>query len=321
VRGLAIVLIVLGALSALHAAQAADCQDDAAATDTQTAAGEPIPLAAPWKTYVMQAVDQANVGDARLRKADGIVIRTKWATIEPAPGQFVLDWPKAQIARAAGMGKLIQFQVLSGDDAPAWLESLGAKVMKFNRGQIPLPWDEVFQTRYRQMIEHIARNLDWSKVTHFHSIGANNAEWHYQQFNNGAIYRVDSFNDEAMVNAHVRAVGTLVTNLPRVIIVCDIGDHNRSWTRRAIDALKAEYAGHVGFQMCALKASTSLGFEGFTRIQQAAAERHHAGFEMIGPSQTNDGRPVPRFAGPFSEAIRKAEMTKAQWLCVYQPDL
>src|SRR5690606_14085496 len=120
-----------------------------------------------------------------------------------------------------------------------------------------------------------------------------------------------SFSDTKMVNGHVAAVGTLVKHLPNVIVVCDIGDHNRSWTTTAIRELKRRYEGRVGFQMDSLKASLNTAYAGYTRIQEAAAEGHHAGFETVGPSLTNRGQPIARFGGSFEEAIAKADKTEA----------
>lgn len=280
-----------------------------------------IALGSPRRTYVMQAIDSENVSDSTLEKADGLVIRTKWSTIEPTAGNFNLTWVKGQIARAKKAGKFIQLEVLSGDDAPGWLEGLGAKIFKFSDGQIPLPWDAVFQARYALMIDHIKKNLDWSKITHFHAMGADNAEWHYTQFDSGAFYNIASYSDEKMVGAHVQAMDTLVRTLPAVVMVCDIGDHGRGWTAQAIAELKRQFEGRVGFQMDSLKATTSRTYEGYTRIRDAAAEGHHAGFEMVGPSLGAGGAPVARFEGPFSSAIAIADTTSAQWLIVYQADL
>lgn len=280
-----------------------------------------IPLISPRRTYVMQAVDSENVNNATLTKAEGIVIRTRWATIEPTPGTFNLSWVTTQLQRAKSLNKYVQLEVLAGDDAPQWLEAEGAAVMKYSDGQVPLPWDEVFQARYKRMIDHLAKTLDWSKVTHMHCIGADNAEWHYSQFDDGAFYSVSGYSDAKMVEAHVKAVTTMVAALPNVAIVCDIGDHNKAWTAQAIAALKAKFAGHVGFQMDALKATTPLTYEGYTRIRDAAEQGHHAGFEMIGPSVGAGGTPVARFGGPFADAISIANGTKVQWLIVYQADL
>lgn len=58
-------------------------------------------------------------------------------------------------------------------------------------------------------------------------------------------------------------------------------------------------------------------------IRDAAREGHHAGFEMVEPSVTRQGKAVSRFGGLYSTAIAKANSAIGDkgWLCPYQDDL
>lgn len=273
--------------------------------------------------YVMQEIDGQNVTDAVLKKADGIVIRTRWSTIEPTKGKFNLKWVKAQLARAKKFGKKVQLEVLSGDDAPKWLAQNGCQVYKINSSsQIPVPWDMDFITHYTNMISYIAQNLDWVDITHFHLPGADNAEWHYSQFNSGGFYKVAGYSDDKMVSAHKSIAyytgAIFEKHAIETMLVSDIGDHDRAWTITAMAELAVL---DVGFQMDALKASTSTSYKGYIRIKEFGDRGIPVGFEMVGPSVTRSGSAVSRFGGKFQSAIDKANKTKAQWLIVYQDDL
>jgi len=262
----------------------------------------------------MQEVDAQNVSDAMLKKADGLVVRVRWKTIEPKNNQFKLDFLKAQIARCKRLGKLMHLQVLGGDESPTWLKSLGAK---YGSG-LPLPWDAVYQAEYSAMISHLRANLDWTPITHYHIPGADNSEWFFKEY---GVYSHPDYTDAKMVKAHVDWVQMLAGKIPGVIITCDIADHDKKWTETAIKEMKAKFKGRVGFQMDSLSAKTSTSYKGYTRIRDAAAEGHHAGFELLGPSKGANGKPVERFGGTYASAMKKADATKAQWECPYQWDL
>jgi hypothetical protein len=294
----------------------------------------------------MQGIDQVQINDATLAKADGMVLRTRWSAIEKSPGVFDLSYIKGQIARCNRMGKKIYLQILSGDDAPHWLSSQGAKIHQYQEAslqknkvthpdnsieeteikkvvlrQIPLPWDEVYLTRYEAMIKHVSQNIDMTSVTHVPPIGADNSEWHYNQFS--GFYSAAGMSDDNMVNAHVRAAGIIAKHMPKVIVTVNIGDHTRSWTAKAIAALKAKYKGRIGFQMCSLKADNSPTYDGITRIKKAREEGFHVGMETVGPSIGANGQAVERFGGPYSAAIKMANdvMGDSGVLSTYQWDL
>lgn len=259
-----------------------------------------IPIITPRRTYVMQGIDQVQISDATLQKADGMVIRTKWSSIEPVSGSYKLDYVKAQIARCVKLGKKVYLQILSGDDAPRWLEAQG---VPFTAG-VPHQWNATYLARYDAMLKHVAANIDTSAITHFATIGADNSEWHYNQF--GGFYSAPGISDDNMVAAHVAAAGSVVKHLPKVIAIANIGDHTRPWTAKAITALKAKYKGRIGFQMCSLKADNSPTYDGITRIKKAREEGFHVGMETVGPSVGANGQPVDRFGGPYSAAIKMA---------------
>lgn len=269
--------------------------------------------------YVMQEIDGQNVTDAVLKKADGIVIRTKWSTIEPTKGKFNLKWVQGQLARAEKLDKKVQLEILAGDDSPKWLAQNACQVYKINSSsQIPVPWDPDFLKFYQLMVYKLFESLSWKNITHFHLPGANNAEWHYSQFNSGGFYKVPGYSDDKMVWAYASMVSLLIEDAEHDFqIVANIGDHDRKWTQMAIDRIK----GLSSFQMCSLKADTPLTYKGYTRIKNLGDEGYFVGFEMIGPSVTRAGAPVDRFGGKFQAAIDKANKTKAQWLIVYQDDL
>lgn len=269
--------------------------------------------------YVMQEIDGQNVTDAVVKKADGIVIRTKWSTIQPTKDKFDLKWLQGQLARAKKLSKVVQLEILAGDESPKWLANNGCQIYKFSGGQIPVYWDIDFQDWYVKLLSFIRKNLDWTMVTHFHLPGANNAEWHFSQFGSGGFYKVSGYSDSKMVESYKRLVMACVVTLPaHVTIVADIGDHTRKWTLTTINEIRT--MSRIGFQMCSLKADTPNTYAGYTRIKDLSLSVP-CGFEMIGPSVTRSGTAVARFGGTFDKAIYKANKTNANWLIVYQDDL
>lgn len=270
-----------------------------------------IPIQTPRLTYVMQGVSSENgvINDKTLDKADGIVLRTRWRDIETVDGIFSFNYLRKEIARANRMGKKIYLQVLSSDDSPRWLQESGVEM----RDGIPVPWNEKYLAHYARMIVALRDNLILDQVTHFASPGADNSEWHYKQFKK--FYPV---KDADMVRGHLQLVDILNRALPpHIIVVANLGDHDKAWTATAIAELKKRFKGRIGFEMCSLSGQSPATYAGIARIEQARKEGHHVAMELVQPSNHTN------FKGTYAQAVTIANRTigDAGILCPYQYDI
>lgn len=274
-----------------------------------------IPVSTTRKQFVLQKVNDANVSDATLSKADGLALRIAWWALEPAKDRFDFKFFQSQMDRCSRLSKPMQFILLAGcNDAPTWLKTLG---VPFTDG-LPQPWHSVLQARYKTMIaalEGYMRN-DGSlwRMAHIYTPGAESAEMHYK--NVDGFYEQSGYSDAKLIGAQMGFAKTLCKAFPKSIVVSTLGDHDKAWALPLIAQMKAEFAGQIGFQINSLHASTPVNYRGYTRIRDAAAEGHHAGFQSLCPSSN-----VDRFGGTYDTYYQKFLATKAQWLQDYQSDV
>jgi hypothetical protein len=101
------------------------------------------------------------------------------------------------------------------------------------------------------------------------------------------------------------------------------GGGDASITMGLWNHLATAYPKQANFSHCSLKASTSPQAIHHLLVLQMAAKGRRVGFEMVGPSLggvNGENGPVPRFGGAFAKAIALANVSKAQWLKIYQAD-
>lgn len=99
---------------------------------------------------------------------DGIVLKVPWSDLEPAPGEFNWNSIDRQIQAAGDAGFLVTLTILSGPYSPRWLAAEGSQMFAYldrsmNSKEIPLPWDDVFVSRYSNLIENVGKMYDGAK--------------------------------------------------------------------------------------------------------------------------------------------------------------
>jgi len=83
----------------------------------------------------------------------GVLLRTSWSSVEPAPGVFDWSYFDAGIALCRSHNKLAQLQISCGLLAPIWVYTNGATIWyPTSGGQMPCPWCAVMQSSISELI-------------------------------------------------------------------------------------------------------------------------------------------------------------------------
>jgi hypothetical protein len=99
---------------------------------------------------------------------DGIVIRTFWRNVQPAPDMFDWSFIDSQIQAASASGKKVILVVLPGAFTPAWALQ-GVQTAQFVvdygfvQGQtvtLPLPWDATYLSRWFAFVHVLGQRYD-----------------------------------------------------------------------------------------------------------------------------------------------------------------
>jgi hypothetical protein len=90
----------------------------------------------------------------------GVVLRTDWATVEPALGRYNWGFLDTGISLGQANRKKIGISVDAGVYTPSWVYSLGAKTFTLAYGTMPAPWDPVFRTYWAEFLKQLASRYD-----------------------------------------------------------------------------------------------------------------------------------------------------------------
>jgi hypothetical protein len=99
---------------------------------------------------------------------DGIVIRTFWGNVEPAPDQFDWSFIDSQVQAASAAGKKVILVVLPGAFTPAWALQ-GVQSAQFvadygfvqgNTVTLPMPWDATYLNRWYAFVHALGQRYD-----------------------------------------------------------------------------------------------------------------------------------------------------------------
>jgi len=99
---------------------------------------------------------------------DGVVVRTFWSNVQPAPDQFDWSFIDSQIQAASANGKKVILVVLPGAFTPPWALQ-GVQTAQFvvdygfMQGQevtLPLPWDTTYLNRWFEFVRLLGQRYD-----------------------------------------------------------------------------------------------------------------------------------------------------------------
>ncbi len=113
---------------------------------------------------------------------NGVVVRFKWNSVEPTPGNFNWSFVDAEIAKAQSNNKKVSLQPIG---KPNWLDSIGAKKYYYieksqfspSFGKVVseiLPWDTTYVNRYKIFLKNLAaKYANTPIVTYINAVGVN----------------------------------------------------------------------------------------------------------------------------------------------------
>jgi len=150
----------------------------------------------PWSAsgiYILNPIDKPIPKDVlALDDIVGISLRVSWSLLEPEKDRFEWVYLDREISAAARAGKTVTLRVLPGSHTPNWVYDSGAVAFEFvdanerhptfgKEFRIPLPWDEVFLSRWKGLIAALGARYNGSRtisIVHLTGPNRNSAEMH-----------------------------------------------------------------------------------------------------------------------------------------------
>jgi hypothetical protein len=278
----------------------------------------------PVGAFVMQQVGAQNVSDRKLAspKWAGLVIRERWATIQPTPTTTDWSFIDRQIARAKRFDKKYILAIYTGDNDPSWLD-----VPMYETA--PYPWDAKMLAQHGRMVAMLGKRYSDDPDLVGVEIGgptrgpSGSLEMHLAS----GLTRQPGYREERVIDAWKKCVDQYAAAFPACALISDggvaPGGGRATITQAVFDYLFARYPQQASASHCALKATTAEDAPHHALVVNMGKRGCRVGFEMVGPSVggTNGEKgPVTRFGGSFEQALEIAHSSRAQWLKVYQGD-
>ncbi len=278
----------------------------------------------PTGYFVLQKLGEQNVSDAKLAspKWAGIVIRERWSTVVPSAETFDWSFIDAQVARAKRMNKKYVLGILTGNNAPTWLN-----VPLYQTA--PFPWDPTMLAAHARMVAELGKRYGSDpNLVGVHVSGptrgpSGSLEMHMAR----GLQRQPGYSEARMIAAWKECIDQYAVAFPECAIISKggvaPGGGNAAITQAVFDYLFTKYPDRANVSHCALKAGTQINALHHRLVVEMGRRGCRIGFEMVGPSVGGKGgqkESLSRFGGPFEQALRIAKAANAQWLTIYQGD-
>jgi hypothetical protein len=230
---------------------------------------------------------------------DGIVIRTFWKNVQPAPGQFDWSFIDSQVQAAAAAGKKVILVVLPGAFTPDWaLQGVQSAPFVvdygFDKGTtvtLPMPWDATYLERWFAFVHVLGQRYDPNPaVVNVPATGPTSISEEMSLPNDPAAlaaWKQLGYTLKKYENAWQQALAAYVQAFPTTQISLTfypglpIPDAAAETATRSDVASFAftNYGQHMAFQengLSARKAAASLGYD----LVQQYSNQTATGFEM-----------------------------------------
>lgn len=230
---------------------------------------------------------------------DGIMIRTFWSNVEPAPDQYDWRFIDSQIQNASSSGKNVILLVLPGAFTPTWaLQGVQSAQFVEDYGfvqgttvTLPMPWDKTYLNRWFAFVQVLGQRYDSNPaVVNVPAAGPTSISEEMSLPNDTATvtkwkqlgYTQQKYEDawQQTMAAYVQAFPTTQISLT-FYPGLPIPDKSAETATRVDVANFAftNYGQHVAFQengLSARKAAPSLGYD----LVQQYSTKTTTGFEM-----------------------------------------
>jgi hypothetical protein len=239
----------------------------------------------PTGYFVIQSVGAENVSDTKLSspKWTGIVIRDTWTRIAPTSNK--MDWAflDEQIARAKRFKKKFVIGILTGNNAPMWLD-----VPRFQSA--PYPWDAIMLEAHGRMVEELGRRYgDDPDLVGVHISGPTRGpKGSLEMYLSEGLIDQAGYNEHRVVDAWKKCIDQYAVAFPDCALISKggvaPGRRKASISRAVFDYLFAQYPDRANVSHCALKASTQEAALHHRLVVEMGQRGCRVGFEMVGPS-------------------------------------
>lgn len=271
---------------------------------------------------------------------DGIVIRTFWSTVQPAPDRF--DWSliDSQIQAASASGKKVILVVLPGAFTPQWaLQGVQSAQFVVDYGfmqgttvTLPMPWDSTYLNRWFAFVHVLGQRYDSNPVVvNVPAAGPTSISEEMSLPDDPSAVRQWKQLGYTLKNyegAWQQTLATYVQSFPTTQISLTfypglpIPDASAKTATR-VDVANfafANYGQHVAFQengLSARKAAASLGYD----LVQQYSGKTTVGFEM-GTSATEkpDQMGGTTAASALQASVKLGLQAGIQFLEIYEKD-
>jgi hypothetical protein len=230
---------------------------------------------------------------------DGIVIRTFWSNVQPAPDQFDWSFIDRQVQAASANGKKVILIVLPGAFTPQWaLQRVQSAQFVVDYGfvqgttvTLPMPWDATYLTRWSAFVRVLGQRYDSNPaVVNVPVAGPTSISEEMSLPNDPtavAKWRQLGYTLEKYEGAWQQTLGVYVRSFPTTQISLTFYPGLRipdaaAETATRVDVAKfafANYGRHVAFQENGLSARKAGPSAGYDLVQQYSTLAS-VGFEM-----------------------------------------
>jgi hypothetical protein len=230
---------------------------------------------------------------------DGIVIRTFWSSVQPAPDRFDWSFIDTQVQAASASGKKVILVVLPGAFTPQWaLQGVQSAQFVVDYGfeqgttvTLPMPWDAIYLKRWFAFVQVLGQRYDSNPaVVNVPAAGPTSISEEMSLPNDTtamAIWKRLGYSLQKYEDAWHQTLAAYVQSFPTTQISLTfypglpIPDASAETATR-VDIAKfafTNYGAHVAFQengLSARKGTPSLGYD----LVQQYSTRTTTGFEM-----------------------------------------
>jgi hypothetical protein len=259
-------------------------------------------------------------------------LRTFWNKVEPGEGQRNWKHFDDGIAWAKRKGKTASLSLAAGIWSPAWLYEAHAHTFNVSlvnpMGEamtktMPLPWDPVFQEKWRATLMDFGRRYDSDPAVSYVVIGGVGfvIESYFAK-TPGDIQQFESLGGlEKWLEGSKKVVDMYAEAFPHTPFVLAMGQpiptpEGMDALMKLVDYGMQKYPGHFGIAHHGLDARSNAGFPPFAAIERYAS-LSPVGFQMVWSTQ---GRNAGMIHGTLGEALDRGIDLKGHFVEVYVED-
>lgn len=256
----------------------------------------------------------------------GVLLRTRWSSVEPALGVFDWSYFDAGIALCRSHNKSAQLQISCGLLAPIWVYTNGAIIWyPTSGGQMPCPWCAVMQSSISELITAFGVRYDSNPTVASVTMwaGGKTIECFFAQTQDEIDALEVAGGPSVWAKASKNIIRMFATAFPTTQLYLACGhacsDCDATMTKVARWA-RAAYKRRIGLQSNALSANypsfdPSGGYTEFPHTTIPVDKVRWTGYQMLGPirGQKMEGETLV-------ECLQNALNCNAAWVEVYPGD-